>query len=116
MSKVEKYFRLAAQVAEHGDELRQYRLGAVGIRNDGVIVTSSNTRCRSPQKRAHAEARLVRKLNRDSVVFVVRILRNGALANAKPCPDCQKALRGRGIKKVYYSIGTCHYGVLILNE
>ena len=112
MTKVERYFRLAAKVAANGDELRQYRLGAVGIRSDGVIVTSSNTRCRQPQRQAHAEARLSRKLNRHSVVFVVRILQNGGFAMARPCLSCQKVLRGRGISRIYCSIRESEYGVI----
>ena len=112
MNRVKRYFQLAAQIAERGDDLRQYRLGAVGIRNDGVIVTSSNTRCRSPQKLAHAESRLARKLNRGSVVYVVRILRNGDFANARPCFNCQNALRSRGVSRIYYSISTSEYGVM----
>ena len=114
MTKVEKYFQLASKVAANGDELRQYRLAAVGIRSDGVVVTSCNTRCRQPQKEAHAETRLARKLNRNSVVFVVRILRNGDLASARPCFNCQTALRRRGVGRIYYSISESEYGVMQL--
>ena len=114
MSKVDRYFRLAAQVAAKGSDQRHYRIGAVGVRSDGVIVVSNNSLSKEPQKKAHAEARLARKLNKNSVVFVVRILRNGELASARPCSDCQKALRGRGVSRVYYAIDSFEYGVLEL--
>jgi tRNA(Arg) A34 adenosine deaminase TadA len=116
MTKVEKFFQLAKQVAERGDKTvrRHYRLGAVGIRSDGTIVSSSNIPCRHTQSEAHAEARLVRKLNHGSEVFVVRILRCGALANARPCKNCQTAMMRRGVRRVYYSISDVEYGCLRL--
>lgn len=114
MNRIEKYFRLAKQVAENGKDLRQYRLGAVGIRSDGIIVTATNIPCQCPQEMAHAEARLARKLDRGATVFVVRILRCGALAPARPCMNCQAAMWKRGVKKVYYSISNVEYGVMKL--
>ena len=115
MSRVERQFRLAKTVAMKGDvneARRQYRLGAVGIRSDGAIVTASNLPSRQPHARVHAEARLVRKLNCGSEVFIVRILRSGKLDNAHPCAKCQKAMRLRGIRRVYYSISDDEYGVI----
>jgi tRNA(Arg) A34 adenosine deaminase TadA len=111
MSKVERYFRLAKTIALKGDN-RKYRLGAVGIRTDGAIVTASNIPSRQPHAKAHAEARLTKKLNRGSEVFVVRILRSGMLDNAHPCMKCQKAMRLRGVRRAYYSISNDEYGVI----
>jgi cytidine deaminase len=117
MSRVDKYFRLAKSVALKGDTntaRRHFRLGAVGIRSDGTIVIANNVPCRQYTAQAHAEARLVRKLNKGSYVYVVRILRNGELANARPCNGCQKTMRSRGIKRVYYSISSHEWGCLDL--
>lgn len=116
MAKIEHYFRLAKTIALKGDKQvkRHYRLGAVGIRTDGAIVTANNISCQHQQKLAHAEARLVRKLNKGSEVFVVRILRNGELAQARPCLGCQKAMRNRGVKRCYYSISDHEFGALDL--
>jgi len=117
VAKVDKYFRLARQTATRGDTKearRQFRLGAVGIRNDGTIVTSSNLPVRQPDGYAHAEARLVRKLDWDSEVFVVRITRNGLMANSRPCLHCQATMRLRGVKQVFYSISETEFGVLKL--
>jgi tRNA(Arg) A34 adenosine deaminase TadA len=115
MSKVDRYFRLAKTIAIKGDAYvvrRHYRLGAVGIRTDGAIVTADNVPVRQPHARSHAEARLTRKLNRGSEVFIVRVLRSGLLSNAHPCAKCQKAMRLRGIRRVYYSISDDEYGVI----
>jgi tRNA(Arg) A34 adenosine deaminase TadA len=117
MARVDKYFRVARQVATRGDAKdakRHYRLGAVGIRTDGTVVMSSNVPCRHPEKLAHAEARVVKKLDFGSEVFVVRIDSEGLLKNARPCKSCQGLLRLRGIKQCYYSISETEFGVLKL--
>ena len=117
MSRVTKNFRLARQAALHGDDKgirRQYRLGAVGLRSDGTTVTSNNLPCQSPNKHAHAEARLCRKLDWDSEVFVVRITMTGGLTNARPCDNCMHAMRLRGVKRIYYSINENEHGVIKL--
>jgi tRNA(Arg) A34 adenosine deaminase TadA len=111
LNRVNRYFRLARQVAERGGVRRQFRLGAVGVRTDGVVVTASNVSSRTPERRAHAETRVTRKLNYGSEVYVVRILRNGSLATARPCGRCQTAMRQRGVR-CYYSISETEYGVL----
>jgi tRNA(Arg) A34 adenosine deaminase TadA len=119
MSKIDKYFRLAKQVAMKGDSCdasRQHRLGAVGIRSDGIIVSASNIPCRQQNASSHAEARLVRKLNHSSEVFVVRVLRNGELGNAHPCINCQTTMRLRGVRRAYYSISNDDYGIIVFNQ
>jgi cytidine deaminase len=121
MAIIDRYFRLARQVALKGDTLeanRHYRLGAVGIRTDGAIVTANNIPIRKPESHAkahaHAETRLVRKLDWGSIVYVVRTRRDGSLAIARPCRRCQSAMRLRGVRYCYYSINDTEYGVLIL--
>jgi len=117
MARIDKYFRVARQVATKGDSKdakRHYRLGAVGIRTDGTVVMSSNVPCRNPEKQAHAEARVVKKLDFGSEVFVVRIDSQGQLRSARPCRSCQGLLRLRGIKQCYYSISETEFGVLKL--
>lgn len=112
MSK--KYIILAKKVAVRGDKKRQYKIGAVGIRRDGTIVSANNIRNRLQEPRAHAEARLVRKLDWGSVVYVVRVLANGKLTMARPCRFCERTMRLRGVKRCYYSINNEEYGVMIL--
>lgn len=115
MTKVEKYFRMAKLVALRGDAKdaqRQYRIGAVGIRNDGVIVGASNVPSRKQIVNAHAEYRTAKMLTIDSIMFVVRISRSGNLRLAKPCEKCQKYLKFRKVRKCYYSIDNENYGVM----
>lgn len=112
-----KYLREASRISCKGNKLRRAFVGAIGKRNDGVIVQSWNgssagtTYDRCPS--AHAEARLSRKLGSGSIVYVARVRRdNGKLAMAKPCPDCERILRNRGVVRVEYTINEHEYGVL----
>jgi len=87
-----------------GDQNRAFWLGAVGIRKDGAVVRARNERTKVPTPCAHAEARLCKKLGKDApMVIVVRLLKNGNLSMAKPCPNCERALRRHRVKKVFYS-------------
>ncbi len=108
---MKRFFRLAKQVAIK-DDCRQYRFGAVGIRRGGVIVVSRNIPTRSPNPSAHAESRVARKLNKGSVIYVVRIDRKNNLTTARPCKSCQKIMKSKKIK-CYYSISNTEFGVLL---
>lgn len=107
------YLRIAARVALNGQP-RDYALGAVGIRSDGAIVSSFNGAARIPTPNAHAEARLARKLDNGSEVYVARVLRCGSFALSRPCARCQAAMRARGVRRAYYSISDNEYGVMQL--
>lgn len=111
---MKRYFRYAKQVALKGSNKRRYCLGAIGIRTDGVIVRSNNLPCKSPEPNAHAESRVTKKLNYGSVIYVVRVLKNGDYANARPCKNCVRIMKLRGVKRCYYTITNNEYGVLIL--
>lgn len=117
MANINRYFRMAKKAALNGDSKevkRRYRLGAIGIRSDGAIVCSNNIPTQLPEKNAHAEARLTRKLDYGAIVYVVRILSNGRLAMARPCKHCEGIMRVRGVKQCYYSISEEEYGVIRL--
>lgn len=119
MNRIRKFFRLARKAAESGDSKdakRTYRVGAVGVRTDGAIVTSSNICTRKPKPSAHAEARLTRKLNVGSVVYVVRIARDNRLLPARPCRSCRGIMSTRRISRCYYSISDNEYGILEWNK
>jgi len=115
MNKIKKIFRLAADVAMLGDckgSNRKYKIGAVGIRSDGVIVCASNVSTRRPFPEAHAEHRLCKKLTTNSIVFVVRIDAEGNYRLAKPCATCLARLKIVKTRKVYYTINNFEYGVI----
>jgi len=106
-------------------DLRSFWLGAVGIRRDGATVYarngavsfSSSVQMINVNVNSHAETRLLRKLGKDGVIFVSRVLRKDrSLAMARPCPDCQQKIRAHRVKKVYYTINDSQYGVWFPRE
>ncbi len=105
-------FRLAAKTAIKRKDIRRHCIGAVGLRNDGTIVKSTNLPCRYPEPQAHAEARLCRKLDKGSIVYVVRVLKNGDYANATPCLTCRSFMQISGVRRCYYTINDHEYGVI----
>lgn len=107
---------LAAGTALRKDDRRSFRLGAVGIRNDGTIVSSSNGPSPFPCPDVHAEARLCQKLTPGSTVWVARIRHDGSLALARPCPACERRLRAAGVGKVIYTISDHEHGVIDMSH
>lgn len=96
---------LAALHASSSDDGRTFLLAAIGIRSDGAIVTSHNALACGPTPKTHAEARLARKLDVGSIVFVARVLRrDGSTAMAKPCELCEARLRRVGVVRVWYTV------------
>lgn len=94
---------------------KHFFLGAVGVRADGASVTSTNVRTMLRCEDAHAEARLCRKLDVGSTVYVARVAKSGDWAMSRPCSSCERTLRLKGVKKVYYTIGPNEFGCIILN-
>lgn len=102
-------------------DLRNFKLGAIGIRNDGKKVKARNASVKIGEvsaggltfPAAHAERKLCGKLDYFSQVFVARISReNGQLRNSRPCKFCMIALRAAKVSKVYYSISNFEYGCI----
>jgi tRNA(Arg) A34 adenosine deaminase TadA len=115
--KVNKYFRMAAIIAQQGDAKnaqRRYPMGAVGIRNDGVVVGASNLCCTYKCPEAHAEYRTTKMLTPNSTVFVIRLNKAGDWMLAKPCNSCRRFMKNKGVIKVYYTISNGEYGVMVL--
>lgn len=107
-----KYIEQAASLARTIDDGRNFRLAAIAIRNDGAIVQSTNLMTETPQPRGHAEARTLLKAGWGSTMYVARVMKNGQLALSKPCANCERMMRVRGVKKVFYSISEMEYGCL----
>lgn len=66
-----------------------------------------------PDRTAHAEARLCKKLDYNSTVYVARVkLCNGQFGISRPCSSCMKTLMSKKVKRVYYTISEKEYGVI----
>ena len=108
--------RLAATIAQKTtDKRRNFLLGAIAIRSDGVLVSASNLPVRQKTPEAHAEYRVSRKLDVGATVYVARKnRRGGGLGFAKPCLRCESAMRNKGVKRCFYTINNTKFGVLTL--
>ena len=113
MNKIIKYLNVAANIADRKKDKRSFLFGVIGIRADGVMVKAVNGPSDVPTREGHAEWRLARKLTPNSIVYVARIKRDGNWAMARPCPNCRKTLRSKGVKSVYYTISNNEYGVMM---
>ena len=51
----------------------------------------------------HAEMNVLRFAKAGDTIEVLRFLKTGGLAMAKPCPHCMKYMREAGIKMVRYT-------------
>lgn len=115
-----KYFEMAKLVATSKKDRRSFLLGAIGVRNDGVIVGSPNGPAKIKESNnrgyfseAHAEFRISKKLDVGAVVYVIRIRRGDKkVCLAKPCETCMNKLKAKGVKKIYYSITENEKGIV----
>ena len=121
MSLDKKMMMIAASVAvkcqDKSIDNRSFLLGAVGLRSDGVIVTSRNIASTDCAPNHHAETRLIRKLTPNSTVWVARVSKKDARwALARPCTGCQRRLQSAGVSRVVYTIGPDEWGVWDLKK
>lgn len=107
---------MAAGAGLRKSDLRAFRLGAVGIRNDGILVSASNGPAPFPHPDAHAEARLMMKLTPGSEIWVARVRKDGTLGIARPCPRCMVRIRAAGVSRVAYTISDDEHGVIHLHS
>lgn len=117
ITKLNRYFEMALEASlspERQMDMRAHFLGAIGIRSDGAIVTARNGSCSYRCPAIHAEARLAKKLDKNSVVYVARLTKGGNIGLAKPCKTCEAFLRNKNVKKVFYTIDAFTYGTLSL--
>lgn len=114
--------KIAVPVTEN--DARNFWLGCVGIRNDGVLVSARNgsiqhmfSKSLDPELNDkscdyHAEGRALRKMDKGGTLYVARISRkDGSYCMSRPCNLCQSKIRAKKIEKVYYTVNHSQYGV-----
>jgi tRNA(Arg) A34 adenosine deaminase TadA len=112
----------AAQIALPSieNDYRDFWLGCIGIREDGVMVSAKNGAASFQAAiksyhllpTSHAEGRVLRKLGGGGTVYVARVSKkDGSLVMARPCSMCQIKLRAAKVNKVYYTINNNEYGI-----
>lgn len=110
---IRNYFDLAGQIATmKQDDNRNWSLGSVAVRGDGVIVCAPNGPTPMPDRRVHSEYRVCKKIDAGATLYVARVLRaDQGFATARPCIDCRKVIISRRVKRVYYTINNNSYGI-----
>ena len=117
MPTIKSYLTMAARVAETKADARTFVIGAVAVRNDGVIVSAYNGPVVYPTADAHAEYRLMRKTGFCSVVYVARVTKGRKhWALAKPCATCQAILKSHRVKKVYFTVEPGQWDILSFED
>lgn len=108
------YFNIAGKLTTSKKDDRAFLIGAVAVRDDGTLVKAINSASEFPNRLLHSEYKIAKKCDVGAVVYVARVrLLNGQFATAKPCFNCEKVLKHRGISKVYYTIDHLgSYGVM----
>ena len=114
-AKRQKLLERATELAKMSD-CRVARHGAIITRNGKTIAVGINRRINNPAHvtntktdvTVHAEVAALnacRKTNLNgAIVYVARVLKDDTPAMSKPCENCQKALKERGVKVVHYTI------------
>jgi tRNA(Arg) A34 adenosine deaminase TadA len=115
-NNIRSYLNRAFELAMKNRDRRHYFIGAIGIRDDGTTVGATNISTPQRCRESHAEFRLSRKLDVGAVVYVARSSKTNTWANSRPCEGCQQALRNKGVKRVYYTIGPSEFGCIIFEE
>ena len=117
MNRFTRHINQAIQLAEQNTS--RFRLGCVALdRHGNVVVKATNSmdkthpmqykyakkKGRPEAKFLHAEcAALIRAKTDVYTLIVVRLLKNGSLANAMPCEICSEAIRIAGVRNVVFS-------------
>lgn len=121
-----KNFQILKQAAEialpsdYISDKRGFWLGCIGIREDGVLVSSKNgavefqgsVATHQLVPNSHAEGRVLRKLGKGGILYVARVSKlTKKLTMARPCKMCLIRIKSYQVDRVYYSINENQYGI-----
>lgn len=108
--KHKRFFYLAQKLSYKSEY--HHKIGAIVVKKNKIISVGFNkphkTNPNSPNKykNIHAEFDAIWSSEEDlkgASIYVFREHKNGQLASAKPCKDCQKLIEYSGIRRVYYT-------------
>lgn len=106
------------------DDKRNFLLGSVGIRDDGVSVSAKNGAVITSSyvdyriiSDAHAEMRCLKKMGKGGIIYTTRLLKKDfSYALARPCGQCRIRLRMAGVERAIYSIDDFHWGIYFVKS
>jgi deoxycytidylate deaminase len=106
----QRFFNIAKKLATRSNHT--HKLGCVIAKKNRLISLGNNStkthpRAKNPYSMIHAEFAAILNVPLDdlkgSEAYVYRELKNGAIANSRPCRTCYKALQDVGVKIIYYT-------------
>lgn len=95
-----KYMKLAAELAEKNVDVGGGPFGAVIVRDGEIVATGVNTVTLVNDPTAHAEVNAIRSLCKKEKTFNLK----GCVlySSCEPCPMCLSALYWAGVDKIYF--------------
>jgi tRNA(Arg) A34 adenosine deaminase TadA len=114
-SKNWKYLKLACQLSADNKD-KHYNLSCLLRRFDGSFSFARNGRTKTPEPALHAEQKVLRKSGLYSTMWIARVTKGGQIALARPCKNCQMAIKQAKVKVVYYTINNNEYGTWFPNK
>jgi len=96
----------SGKIIKIGHNNRGFNKFSNRFRNDGIAGTQ------------HAELRSILGLDysitRNSILYVMRINKNGEFRNSKPCNMCQNICRFVGVKRIIYTVNNEYVDIIEL--
>lgn len=93
----------------------KFQHGSIVVLRNSIIGRGANFGFMHAEVSSIQNCDSVRRSSRDKlVVFVCRVNSRGFFMNSKPCDNCQRYMRRRGIWKVIYTIDDSTVGKMIL--
>ncbi len=106
---ISSMFRLAKNISKLSQH--RYPMGAVIVKNGNVISVGENqlkTHTKAWRNGLHCEIKAIMCSGKydlqGSNIFVYRENKKGEISMAKPCKDCQRILKEKGFKWMYFSV------------
>lgn len=112
----QSWLNIAIKLAETSQERTKH--GCVIVRGGAVQAMGVNTYRNKPgiiedinALSVHAEINTLRRAKRldGAVAYIARINNHGEARQSRPCPDCLKALKQAGVKRVVFTINGNQY-------
>lgn len=104
-----KYFRIAKMASKLSDHTK-YQLGAVIVKSGRILSFGCNQKKShpgSPFCGLHAEMSAIRNCDHDlagASMYVFRQRKDGSLGISKPCKHCERLIRQKKLKRVYFTV------------
>ena len=112
--KVWNYLAKAVAAAKPDtDTIRDQRIGIIGVTAFGHEANSRNLSSRERCPEVHAEVRLMKRMPKNTTIYIARAMESGHIGLAMPCKTCRAFLRDKNVK-VYYTIDDSTYGVMVI--